>query len=81
MMNCDLMTVKDVANRCKVSDRYIRLLIARGELPAVKLGRAVRISVVDLTEFLEARKAADVAAFENARKTADGALATLHVAS
>lgn len=79
MTICDFMTVKDVADRLKVSDRYVRLLIARGDLPAVRLGRAVRIGVTDLVAFLEACKTDDASAFEQARERMDKALAKLQV--
>lgn len=80
-LNCDLLTVKDVADRLKVSDRYIRLLIARGELPAVKLGRAVRIGVTDLVDFLEARKEKDETALRKSQKVTADAIAKLQPVS
>lgn len=81
MSNSDLLTVKDVSERLQVSDRYVRLLVKRGELPAVKLGRAVRIGVADLVAFLEVRRVANAAAAEAVQRQTEKALATLHMAS
>ena len=52
----DFYTVADVAKRLKLTDRYIRKLIAAGTLPAYRFGRAVRIPADELQEFVEARK-------------------------
>ena len=35
----DLLTVAEAAARLRVTTRFIRLLIADGELPAMRLGR------------------------------------------
>ena len=80
-MNCDLLTVKDVAERLKVSDRYVRLLIARGELPAIKLGRAVRIGVTDLIDFLEEHKAKDAATLQQSLRVTGDVIAKLQLMS
>ena len=47
-----LRTVKQAASQAQVSPRTIRRLIARGELPAVRIGRSVRIQPRDLEAFL-----------------------------
>jgi excisionase family DNA binding protein len=39
----DLLTVQQVAENWQVSQRMIRRMIADGRLPAVRIGRAVRI--------------------------------------
>ena len=53
-----LHTVKTVAARLDVSPRHVHRLIAAGELPVHRIGRAVRISEDDLRRFLAARRRA-----------------------
>ena len=50
-----LLTVSEVAEVCRVSDRTVRRWIERGELAAHRLGRQVRISEKDLKIFLRER--------------------------
>ncbi len=38
-----LLTVREVAERCKVSAVTVRRLIHQGELPAKRFGRCIRI--------------------------------------
>ena len=38
-----LLTVSEVAQRLRLSERQIRRMIADGRIPVVRLGRAVRI--------------------------------------
>jgi excisionase family DNA binding protein len=47
------LTVRDSATATGYCENYLRLLISRGTLPAVRVGRSVRIRVVDLEKFLE----------------------------
>jgi excisionase family DNA binding protein len=51
----DFLTVKYVADKLSVSERYIRLLISGGELPSYKFGRAVRIPADGLSQYVEER--------------------------
>ena len=44
-------TVPAVAKRWDCSDRYVWHLTARGDLPALRLGRLVRIRQVDLERY------------------------------
>jgi excisionase family DNA binding protein len=53
-----LLTVQDVAERLAVSPRTVKRVLASGELPVVRLGRAVRIREEDLRKFLAARTCA-----------------------
>ena len=39
-----LLTLGEAANRLAVSKRHLQRLIARGELPTVRVGECVRIS-------------------------------------
>jgi len=47
------INVPDAARATGFSENYIRLLISRRELPHVRVGRAVRVLVVDLEAFLQ----------------------------
>jgi excisionase family DNA binding protein len=51
-----LHAVRTVAGRLDCSVRHVRRLIASGELPVHRLGRAVRVSEDDLARFLAARR-------------------------
>ena len=50
-----LLTVSEVAEFCRLSPRTVRRWIERGELPAHRLGRQLRISEKDLKIFLRDR--------------------------
>lgn len=47
------VTVPDAARATGFSENYLRLLIARRVLPHVRVGRAVRVTVYDLEQFLQ----------------------------
>ena len=47
-----LLTIPDVAEFCRVSERTVRRWIKAGELPAIRLGRQWRIAKKDLERFL-----------------------------
>ena len=47
-----LVTVLQAANRCAVSPRMIRKLIATNELPSVRVGRCVRLREDDVEALL-----------------------------
>jgi excisionase family DNA binding protein len=47
-----LITVLQAASRCAVTPRMIRKLIAKTELPVVRIGRCVRVRLEDLEAFL-----------------------------
>ena len=51
-----LLEPKEVAQRLHVSSGFIYKLIRSGQLPAVRLGTAVRIAPADLQEFLETNR-------------------------
>ncbi len=48
----DLLTRSEVARYLRVSDRTVSRLIRKGQLPASRIGRAVRIRQSDLLEML-----------------------------
>jgi len=50
----DLLTVAEVASRLRVSTKTIRRVIARGELHAVRIGRAVRIDPQEIERLIDA---------------------------
>ena len=45
-----------VAERLDVSDKTVRRLIARGELPVHRIGHSLRVSEDDLQAFLRQRR-------------------------
>ncbi len=47
-----LLTVKEVAQELKVSERWITQQITEGKLPAVRFGKTYRIYRSDLDEFI-----------------------------
>jgi len=47
-----LLTAQQVASRCAVSLRTVRRWITEGDLPVLRLGRAIRIEGVDLQRLL-----------------------------
>jgi excisionase family DNA binding protein len=52
------VTVAEAARSTGFSQNYIRLLIARRLLPHVRIGRAVRLMVGDLEQFLQEHREA-----------------------
>ena len=53
-----LRTIQETADICAVSIRTIRRAIDRGDLPAHRIGRLVRISDADIAMFLSASRSA-----------------------
>jgi excisionase family DNA binding protein len=48
----EFLTVKEIAERLKVNPQTLRNWIDRGELPAVRIGRRVRVRRTDLERLL-----------------------------
>jgi excisionase family DNA binding protein len=46
------LTVLDAAKASGFSENFMRVLIVRGDLPHIRVGRAVRVLVADLENFL-----------------------------
>lgn len=51
-----LLTVDDAAAYAKVSTKTVRRWIDAGDLPALRLGKLLRIRPEDLARFLERRR-------------------------
>jgi excisionase family DNA binding protein len=51
----DLLTRSEVARYLRVSDRTVSRLIRTGQLPALRIGRAVRIRHADLLNMLNGK--------------------------
>jgi len=51
-----LLTYREAGEILGVTDRTIWTLVDRGELPAVRFGRSVRIDPADLRAFIERSK-------------------------
>jgi excisionase family DNA binding protein len=49
------LTVSEVAGSLRVSNMTVHRLIAAGELPAVRVGRSVRLRAHDVDEYLSGR--------------------------
>ena len=52
-MEEELLTVADVAERLKLNQQTVRNWIDRGDLPATRVGRRVRIRRADFEEIVE----------------------------
>ncbi len=53
-----LLTVPEVARRLRLSRGRTYILLARGDLPRIKVGGAVRIDARDLEAYLQAHREA-----------------------
>ncbi len=51
-----LHNVADVASCLDVAEKTVRRAIARGELPAHRVGRLLRVSEEDLADYLSKRR-------------------------
>ena len=49
-------TVNEVADQLKISVRSVRRLIASGNIRVHRIGRAVRISEIDLADYLDSTR-------------------------
>jgi excisionase family DNA binding protein len=47
-----LLTVPEVAERLRLSRGRTYILLARGDIPRIKVGGAVRVDSIDLEEFI-----------------------------
>jgi excisionase family DNA binding protein len=51
-----LLTVREVADWCRLSEKTIRRVIERGELAASKVGNRWRVSEEDMHAWIEAKR-------------------------
>jgi excisionase family DNA binding protein len=51
-----LLTIVEVADHLRLSEKTLRRLIARGRIPCVRIGRQIRFLPGDVFRWLEARK-------------------------
>jgi excisionase family DNA binding protein len=51
-----LVTVGGAAVYLSCSRRHVERLLAQGELPRIRLGRAVRVSLMDLDRYIAMRR-------------------------
>ena len=54
-----LLTYRDAARLLGITERSVWALVQRGEIPAVRFGRTVRIDPADLRAFIDSSKQAD----------------------
>lgn len=57
MSEHDLLTVSEVADYLRVTERTVRDMIDRGDIPAMKIGKAYRIKRTDLEGFIARQEA------------------------
>jgi excisionase family DNA binding protein len=57
-MTTQLITIDQAAARLSMSKAFIRARIADGSIPALKIGRSVRIALTDLDAYLERQRRA-----------------------
>ena len=55
-LGASLLTVDDIAAHAKVSTKTVRRWIDAGDLPAILIGKVLRIKPDDLAQFLEGRR-------------------------
>ena len=67
-----LMTVKDVAVACQLSETAVRRAIASGELPALKLRSRMRVARGDFEAWLLSQRHAPIQTASPARPVARG---------
>lgn len=56
-----LLTVREAAKLLRISRNLAYELVARGEIPAIRLGRVIRVPRSALAHWLEAESAGEVA--------------------
>lgn len=52
-----LLTTAEAAEQLKLSYSHLRKMVSKGEVPVIRLGRAVRISQSDLDKWLRTKRA------------------------
>jgi len=57
MSEHDLLTVSEVANYLRITERTVREMIDRGNIPAMKIGKAYRIKRTELEDFIARQEA------------------------
>ena len=57
-MDACLLTISDAAKRLTTSERHLRDLIYRRQIPFLRVGRLIRFDSSDLEEWIEDRKVA-----------------------
>ena len=50
------LSVRDASSRLGVSERTVRRLVEKGELPATRVGRCVRLDPIDIDAYLQTGK-------------------------
>lgn len=51
-----LLTLRETARMLSISERTLRTVTRSGQLPIIRMGRAVRVDVRDIEAFIEAEK-------------------------
>lgn len=56
IMQCDLMTAKDLSLALCISEDHIRRMVSQRTIPFVKIGRMVRFSPCDIEKWLSTKR-------------------------
>ena len=59
MGGCDFLTVDEVAERLRVKPATVRDMV-RGDLPAYKIGKHIRVSAAELEKWIEGKRVAGI---------------------
>ena len=49
----ELLTCPEVAEKLHISESFAYRLVQTGQLPGVKIGRSIRVKMVDLENYIE----------------------------
>ncbi|GAA5176924.1 hypothetical protein GCM10023322_00290 [Rugosimonospora acidiphila] len=58
----EVLTIEQAAARIKMSERYVRRLVAERRIPFHKLGRSVRLKASDLAAHIDAGRVEPITA-------------------
>jgi excisionase family DNA binding protein len=50
-----LLSLDQAADRLSITTRYLQMLVARGDLPTIRIGRRRLVRAADLDAFVKAR--------------------------
>jgi excisionase family DNA binding protein len=64
----EVLTIEQAAEFLKMSERYVRRLVAERRIPFYKLGRSVRIKTADLVAHMDAGRVEPIVVATPARK-------------
>ena len=72
-----LWTTQEVATQLNVSKRTVTRIINNGELPFIQIGRSIRVSKVDVANFVDQQRRYNLGAWSRRYLNQEKAYATL----